>query len=93
MKTIHSAFIQISRSLGHLVIALFLVSRETLHNFPNTTQMGILSEDECNGLKQLFVYSFREKKTKTIPRCVGYMDVCTTEIKVTPLYIFINKTR
>lgn len=75
-------YIQISRSLEHLVIVLFLVSRETLYNFPNAAMMGILSEDKYSGIKQLFVYSFRKKnklKKKTIPGCVCSIWVCVQQ--------------
>lgn len=68
------------------------MSRETLYNFPNTTMMGILSEDKYSGIKQLFVYSFRKKnklKKKNNSRvCLQYMGMCTTEMKITLLFTF-----
>lgn len=71
-----SIYVQMSRSLGHFVIVLSLVKSETLHNFPYTTNMDILSEDNRSGLKQFSVYSFGEEiKKKTIPR-YGCVCVC-----------------
>lgn len=81
-------YIQISRSLEHLVIALFLVSRETLYNFPNATMMDILSADKYSGIKQLFVYSFRKKNKNDSRVCVQYVGVCATEMKITLLFAF-----
>lgn len=64
------------------------MSRETLHNVPNTAKVGILSGHERHGLRQLFVYSFKEEIKNNFRVCMGYMDVCAMEMKITLLPTF-----